>query len=222
MNVFNIIGPVMIGPSSSHTAGAVRIGRVAHMMINGRKIKKIEIELSGSFAQTYKGHGTDRALMAGIMGYETDSIEIRDALRIADERGINYEFIPTDIPGAHPNTARIKFELEDGTKGSLIGVSIGGGNIRIDQFDGMNVRLAGDETSILVLHRDVPGVIAEVTHVLAQKYKDINICNFTLGRQEKGGVALMTMGFDNPAPDGLKEDLEEVKNVLNVIIFRAA
>lgn len=222
MNVFNIIGPVMIGPSSSHTAGAVRIGRVAHMMINGRKTKKIEIELSGSFAHTYKGHGTDRALMAGIMGYETDSIEIRDALKIADERGINYKFIPTDIPGAHPNTARIKFELEDGTKGSLIGVSIGGGNIRIDQFDGMNVRLDGDETSVLVLHKDVPGVIAEVTHVLAQKYKDINICNFTLGRQEKGGMALMTMGFDNPAPDGLKEDLSKVKNVINVIIFRAA
>ncbi len=222
MNVFNTIGPVMIGPSSSHTAGAVRIGRVAHMMINGRKTKKIIVELSGSFAHTYKGHGTDRALMAGIMGYETDSVEIRDALKIADERGLNYEFVPTDIPGAHPNTARISFELEDGTKGSLIGVSTGGGNIRIDQFDGMNVRLAGDETSILVLHKDVPGVIADVTHVLANKYKDINICNFTLGRQEKGGMALMTMGFDNPAPEGLKEDLGRVKNVLNVIIFRAA
>lgn len=222
MNVFNIIGPIMIGPSSSHTAGAVRIGRVAHMMINGRKIKKVDIELSGSFARTYRGHGTDRAIIAGIMGYDTDSIEIRDALKIANERGLKYRFIPTEIPGSHPNTARITFELEDGTKGSLVGVSIGGGNIRIDQFDGMDVKLPGDETSVLVIHRDVPGVIAKVTSMLAEKYRDINICNFTLGRKEKGGVALMTMGFDNPAPEGLKEDLSKVENVINVIIFRAS
>ena len=109
MNVFDIIGPVMIGPSSSHTAGAVRLGRVANKLTDNRPLKRVEITLSGSFAQTYKGHGTDRALLAGIMGYHSYSAEIRDALTIAKERGIDYEFIKEDIKGAHPNTARIHF-----------------------------------------------------------------------------------------------------------------
>ncbi|MBQ6255013.1 MAG: L-serine ammonia-lyase, iron-sulfur-dependent, subunit beta, partial [Clostridia bacterium] len=109
MNVFDIIGPVMIGPSSSHTAGAVRLGRVANKLIDSRKLRKVEITLSGSFAQTYKGHGTDRALLAGIMGYHSYSPEIRDALSIARDKGIDFEFIKEDIKGAHPNTARIHY-----------------------------------------------------------------------------------------------------------------
>ena len=108
MNVFDIIGPVMIGPSSSHTAGAVRLGRVANKLMDGRTPAKLDIILSGSFAQTYRGHGTDRALLAGIMGYHSYSEEIRDALSIATDRGIDYTFIKKDLPGAHPNTARIE------------------------------------------------------------------------------------------------------------------
>ena len=139
MNVFDIIGPVMIGPSSSHTAGAVRLGRVANKLMDGKTPSRVEITLSGSFARTYRGHGTDRALLAGIMGWHSYSEEIRDALEIASERGIRYEFIKKDIPGAHPNTARIFFELPDGTSGSVQGASVGGGNIRVDLVNGMKV-----------------------------------------------------------------------------------
>ena len=106
MNVFNIIGPIMIGPSSSHTAGAVRLGRVVNKLAEGKEFKQVDIELSGSFARTYRGHGTDRALLAGIMGYHSYNEEIRDALQIAKDRGIDYRFIENDIPGAHPNTAK--------------------------------------------------------------------------------------------------------------------
>lgn len=221
MNVFSIIGPVMIGPSSSHTAGACRIGRIVYLMTNGAPMKELKIELSGSFAHTYQGHGTDRALLAGIMGYDTDSIEIRDALDIATQRGIHYEFIPTHIPESHPNTARITYTLQSGETGSLMGASIGGGNIRIEAVNGMHVNLTGERTTVMVLHNDVPGVIADVTYMISEKYAHINICNFTLGRQKKGGLALMTMEFDNPFPEGMKEDIEKIDEVVNVIIFPA-
>lgn len=221
MNVFSIIGPVMIGPSSSHTAGACRIGRIVYLMTHGTPLKKVTIELSGSFAHTYQGHGTDKAIMAGLMGYQTDSIEIRDALNIARDRRIDFTFVPTHIPDSHPNTARITYELENGEKGSLMGASIGGGNIRVEAVNGMRVNLTGERTTVMVLHNDVPGVIADVTSMISEKYSQLNICNFTLGRQEKGGLALMTMEFDNPCPDSLKEDIEQVDEVVNTVVFPA-
>ena len=146
MNIFDIIGPVMIGPSSSHTAGAVRLGRVANKLINNRIPRRVEITLSGSFAQTYKGHGTDRALLAGIMGYHSYSPEIRDALEIAKERGIDYVFLKQNIKGAHPNTAIIRCRTEDGSEGSMQGASVGGGNILVNQIDGMDVHSLPVET----------------------------------------------------------------------------
>ena len=170
MNVFDIIGPVMIGPSSSHTAGAVRIGRVANKLTDNKPLKQVEITLSGSFAQTYKGHGTDRALLAGIMGYHSYSAEIRDALEIAKQRGIEYTFLKEDIKGAHPNTARIHFILEDGEEGTMQGASIGGGNILVSQVNGMNVEFNGENNTILVMHQDKPGVIAAVTQLMHFEY----------------------------------------------------
>ena len=183
MNVFDIIGPVMIGPSSSHTAGAVRLGRVVNKLINGRELKKVEITLSGSFAQTYKGHGTDRALLAGIMGYHSYSPEIRDALTIADARGIDYTFLKEDIKDAHPNTARIHFFLMDGSEGIMQGASIGGGNILVNQIDGMHVEFNGDNNTLLVMHQDKPGVIAAVTQLMHWEHSELNIANFRLSRQ---------------------------------------
>ena len=148
MNIFNIIGPIMIGPSSSHTAGACRLGRVVNKLADGENFKQLEIELSGSFARTYRGHGTDRALLAGIMGYHSYSEEIRDALQIAKDRGIEYQFIEKDIPDAHPNTARIHYVLENGQKGVVEGASIGGGNIRVDSVNGMRVDFTGENNTI--------------------------------------------------------------------------
>ena len=125
MNVFDIIGPIMIGPSSSHTAGAVRLGRVANKVLNQEAPKEVMVELSGSFAKTYRGHGTDRALLAGIMGYHSYSEEIRDIFSIADKAGITYRFVPTQIPGSHPNTARIHVKGVNGTPVVVQGASSG-------------------------------------------------------------------------------------------------
>ena len=220
MNVFDIIGPVMIGPSSSHTAGAVRIGRVVNKLMDGQTPEKLEIVLSGSFAQTYRGHGTDRALLAGIMGFRSDSAEIRDALEIAKERGISYEFIKRDIPGAHPNTARITYTLADGSTGSAQAASVGGGNIRVDLINGMKVDFSGESNTLLVMHLDRPGVIAAVTTLMRWEYADLNICNFHLSREQRGGNAIMTIEIDNMPPETLIEDVRKLDYVTNAILIR--
>ena len=220
MNVFDIIGPVMIGPSSSHTAGAVRLGRVASKLMDGKTPARVEIILSGSFAQTYRGHGTDRALLAGIMGYHSYSEEIRHALTIARERGIDYEFIKKDIPGAHPNTARICYTLPDGSSGSVQGASVGGGNIRVDLVNDMKVDFNGESHTLLVMHMDRPGVIAAVTSLMREKYAELNICNFHLSRERKGGQAIMTIEMDNLPPDTLMGDIRQLENVTNALLIR--
>ncbi len=221
MNVFDIIGPIMIGPSSSHTAGAVRLGRVANKVIDGRKVEKLNIYLSGSFAKTYKGHGTDKALLAGIMGYKSDDAEIRNAIEIAEQRGMSYEFIEEYIKGAHPNTARIEFFLENGEKGCVQGASIGGGNIKVDSVNGMRVDFNTESNTLLVLHFDRPGVIADVTSLMRRKYADINICNFRLARTRKGGKAIMTIEIDGDVDTDILDDISELDNIINAIIVRA-
>ena len=220
MNVFDIIGPVMIGPSSSHTAGAVRLGRVVNKLIDERPLKKVDIILSGSFAQTGKGHGTDRALIAGIMGYKSYSPEIRDALEIAKKKGIEFSFKKENIKGAHPNTARIRYVLKDGTEGVMQGSSIGGGNILVNQINGMNVEFTGESSTILVMHEDKPGVIANVTNLMHWEHKDINISNFHLAREEKGGHAIMTIEIDNNPPESLVDDIRNIAHVTNAILIR--
>ena len=220
MNVFDIIGPVMIGPSSSHTAGAVRLGRVVNKLIDSRTLKRVEITLSGSFAQTYKGHGTDRALLAGIMGYHSYSPEIRDALTIAKDRGIDYTFIKEDIQGVHPNTARIRYYLTDGSQGVMQGASVGGGNILVNQIDGMNVNFNGENNTILVTHQDKPGVIAAVTQLMHWEYADLNISNFHLSRQSKGGDAIMTIEIDGQPPENLIPAIRKIQYVSNAILIR--
>lgn len=220
MNVFDIIGPVMIGPSSSHTAGAVRLGRVVNKIMDGEKPEKVTITLSGSFARTYKGHGTDRAILAGILGYHSWDAEIRDALEIAKERQLNYEFVCRDIPNAHPNTAAIHYLLPDGTEGEVVGASVGGGNIRVDQVNGLRVDFNGDYSTILVMHLDRPGVIADVTQLMRSKYPDANIANFRLSRKERGGESIMTIEIDGVATEGMAADLREVDNVINALLIK--
>ena len=220
MNIFDIIGPVMIGPSSSHTAGAVRLGRVANKLINNRIPRRVEITLSGSFAQTYKGHGTDRALLAGIMGYHSYSPEIRDALEIAKERGIDYVFLKQNIKGAHPNTAIIRYRTEDGSEGSMQGASVGGGNILVNQIDGMDVHFTGDNNTIIVMHHDKPGVIAAVTNVMHWQYADLNISSFFLSRESKGGKSIMTIEVDSLPPEDLMQRIQEIEHVTNAIFVR--
>ena len=218
MNVFDIIGPIMIGPSSSHTAGAVRLGYVARKVL-GETPVKAEIELCGSFAQTYRGHGTDKALIAGILGMNSDDERIRNSLELAAEEGLKFHFSPVNIPGVHPNTARITLEGENGAKVVVQGASVGGGNILVSDINGMDVAVTGQHNTLLVLHHDKPGTIAAVTNFVA--YSGVNIGNFRLSRPRKGGEAVMTIEVDGTIPEVLLQSLKIVPNVINVVLIKA-
>ena len=212
MNVFDILGPVMIGPSSSHTAGAARIGRITLALL-GAPAVKADIFLHGSFAKTYKGHGTDKALIAGIMGMSTDDSRIRRAPELAREQGLAVTITTGDIDGAHPNTARVALTDADGNRVSLLGSSIGGGNILVTEVNGMEVSIMGQHTTLIVLHRAAPGTIAAVTEVMAEA--GVNICNFRLSRQQKGGDAVMTIEIDGSFGPELNQKIKVLPNVFS-------
>ena len=212
MNVFDILGPVMIGPSSSHTAGAARIGRITLALL-GAPAVKADIFLHGSFAKTYKGHGTDKALIAGIMGMSTDDSRIRRAPELAREQGLAVTITTGDIDGAHPNTARVALTDADGNRVSLLGSSIGGGNILVTEVNGMEVSIMGQHTTLIVRHRDAPGTIAAVTEVMAEA--GVNICNFRLSRQQKGGDAVMTIEIDGSFGPELNQKIKVLPNVFS-------
>ncbi|MEF9983003.1 MAG: L-serine ammonia-lyase, iron-sulfur-dependent subunit beta [Oscillospiraceae bacterium] len=220
MNVFHIIGPVMIGPSSSHTGGAVRIGRMARALINGNPVKA-DILLHGSFAQTYKGHGTDKALVAGILGMYPDDTRIRTSLQHAKEAGLEINITTGEIPDAHPNTAIITLTDDLGVTVVVQGSSIGGGNIVITKINSLNVSITGQHASVIVLHNDATGTIAAVTAVLADK--KINVSNFIVNREKKGGRAVMTFeidgDLDSDVTADLKKTLSNLENVINTIVI---
>lgn len=217
MNVFDILGPVMIGPSSSHTAGAARIGRITRKLLGSEPVRA-EILLHGSFAKTYKGHGTDKALIAGIMGMETNDSRIRRAPEIAKERGLQVTITTGEIDGAHPNTAQITLTDAEGKQVSLLGSSIGGGNILVTQVNGMAVHITGQQTTLIVLHQDVPGTIAAVTEVTADA--GANICNFRLSRLKKGGLAVMTIEVDGNFGQELNDKICELPNIHTSILLQ--
>lgn len=217
MNVFDIIGPIMIGPSSSHTAGAARLGYVARKIL-GEQPVRAEIRLSGSFAQTFRGHGTDKALIAGILGFHPDDIRVRDSFEHAGRLGLDYVLRCEELPGAHPNTARITLHGQSETI-TIQGASVGGGNILVDEINGMAVHVTGQSNTLVVLHRDKPGTIAAVTNFVA--YSGVNIGNFRLSRPQKGGQAVMTIEVDGEIPDVLVESLKILPNILHVVLIRA-
>ncbi len=216
MNVFDIVGPIMIGPSSSHTAGAVRIGRVARVLL-GKEPAAARISLHGSFAETYRGHGTDKALIAGIMGFMPDDPRIRSSLLIAQSIGIEYTFDTVNLENAHPNTALIELSSPDGSSVKVQGSSIGGGNIIITSLNDMTVEFSNQYATLIVFHRDIPGVISDVTQCCAQE--NINICSFKLSRIEKGGIAVMTIETDDEIPERLKAEIELRNNVVQCTII---
>lgn len=210
MNVFDILGPVMIGPSSSHTAGAARIGLITRALL-GKPPAKAHILLHGSFAKTYKGHGTDKAMIAGILGMQTDDERIRFSPEVAKREGLTVEVVTGELDGSHPNTAEITLTDCDGGQVSLRGSSIGGGNIQITRINGMEVSLTGQHTTLIVLHRDTPGTIASVTEIMAER--GVNICNFHLSRKTKGGQAVMTIEIDGVFGPELNEKINRLPNI---------
>lgn len=211
-SVFDIIGPVMIGPSSSHTAGAARIGRVARSLF-GREPKWANISFYGSFAQTYKGHGTDVAIVGGLLDFDTDDKRIINAIDIAEEHGMKLRFIEEEAVPEHPNTARLIIGDHNGEL-ELVGISIGGGKIEITELNGFKLKLSGNHPAILVVHNDRFGAIANVANTLA-KY-EINIGHMEVARKEVGKMALMTIEVDQNIDELLIDELEQLPNILKV------
>lgn len=212
MNAFDIIGPVMIGPSSSHTAGAVRMGRAARALLGAEPVRA-EIGLHGSFARTYKGHGTDKALIAGILGLAPDDERIRFSLALARQAGLAVQLREIELDGAHPNTALLTLWGAAGEPVSVQAASVGGGSILVSRVNGMEVLFSGQYTTLIVLHKDAPGTIAAVTELLAAA--GVNICNFRLARRQKGGAAVMTIETDGSFGQELSGAIGRLPNVLS-------
>lgn len=213
-SVFDILGPIMIGPSSSHTAGAARLGKVARM-IAGENIKKVIFYLHGSFAKTYRGHGTDRALVGGILGFDTDDPRIRNSFEIAKKEGVEFEFIEADLGDVHPNTVKMKIEMKDGNIQEVMGSSIGGGSIVITKIDGLDLEFTGNYPTLITKHKDRPGIIAEVSNIL--KDYNVNIAFMRVFRQNRGDLASMILETDEVIP---KEAIERVKNIKDIYVVK--
>lgn len=217
MSVFDIIGPDMIGPSSSHTAGALRIALLAGRMVTD-KIVRAEFTLYGSFAETYQGHGTDKALVAGILGFHTDDIRIKNSFDYARESGLLFEFILNRTEkDVHPNTVDIKLYTQDNEVTLVRGVSIGGGNCKIEKINGIEVSLTGNYNTILIRQKDTYGVVAYITKVLSE-YR-INIAFMRLYRENKGEIAYTIIEADQPIPKIIADKLKELPNIETVNII---
>lgn len=206
-SVFDIIGPVMIGPSSSHTAGAARIGKIVRSIF-GTLPEKLEIHLYESFAKTYRGHGTDVALVAGILGMDTDDKNLPDAPRIAFEQGMEVSYVPhPQEKAAHPNTARLVCKKGNQTM-TVTGISIGGGMIKVTELNGFDISLSAGQPTFVIIHEDVPGMIAKVSSVLSEH--EINIAKMNVTRAAKGEKAIMILEVDTPNID---EALAEMRSI---------
>jgi len=213
--VFDILGPVMIGPSSSHTAGAARLGRIASS-IAGNKIVKVTFLLHGSFAKTYMGHGTDRALLAGVLGLQPHDERLRDSFSIAAKENIKYEFVEADLGDVHPNTVKFVFEKEDGSTSTVTGSSIGGGSVVINEVDGEEVEFTGEFPTIITRHYDRPGVITAVTSLLSSL--GVNIAFMKVFRKSRGEMAAMVVETDNPIPHEVVANISRIKDIEKVTL----
>lgn len=198
VSLLDIIGPVMVGPSSSHTAGACRIGLLARSLVGGTP-QTAKLELHGSFARTGEGHGTDKALVGGLLGFRPDDERLRDALDIADREGLAYHVEKTTIAeDAHPNTVRLTIE-RDATSVEVVGESLGAGRVRLTRIDGFPVEVTGALWTIVLVARDQPGSIARICGILADE--GVNLATMRVTRKERGGDAFMVLELDDP-PSG--------------------
>ena len=213
MNIFDIMGPVMVGPSSSHTAGAVKIGYISRRLL-GEELASVKILLYGSFLTTGKGHGTRKALVAGLLGMKTDDIRIPEALEIAERDGIEVEFGEALLKEAHPNTAQLFLTGVSGRTLEIIGQSLGGSRINIAEIDGIETNFSGDHPTLVVHNQDQPGHVSEVTSMLA--HKSVNIATMQLYRACPGGHAVMVLECDQEVPKESLKWLEHLEGILKV------
>lgn len=215
MDIFEIIGPIMVGPSSSHTAGAVRIGLVVRKLL-GKPPVRAELYLHGSFAATGRGHGTDRALVAGLLGFEPDDPRIPSSFECAEEHGFAFKFSTTQLRDAHPNSVLIKVWGEGDTEPLVVvGASIGGGRIEIRELSGMKLSFSAEVPTLIVRNKDNPGSVADVSYMLSRL--NINIATFQVTRNSRGGEAVMIIECDAPIEQDLINRIASMPGIIKVV-----
>ncbi|MDO5734488.1 MAG: L-serine ammonia-lyase, iron-sulfur-dependent subunit beta [Eubacteriales bacterium] len=215
-SIFDIIGPIMVGPSSSHTAGAVRIGQVARSLY-GATAELAEISFYGSFAHTYRGHGTDLAVVAGILGCSTFDERIPEAFQMAEEQGLSLSITAVEEEVPEPNTARIKLSGDRDTV-EVLGVSVGGGAVEIREINGFKLNISGDKRTLLLFHQDRAGTVAEVASRLA--LRSLNISHMELSRKQRGETALLSLECDQIIDPELIQQFSALAGVIKVIYVR--
>jgi L-serine dehydratase len=206
VSLLDIIGPVMVGPSSSHTAGACRLGLLARNLVGGTP-EHARVELHGSFARTGEGHGTDKAIVGGLMGFRPDDERLRDALDIAEREGLDYRFEKTTLgeeATVHPNTVRMTVERA-GRQSVMVGSSLGAGRVLVTEIDGYPVEVTGSYHTIVLVAEDVKGSIARIASILADH--SLNIATLRVSRQQRGGDAFMVFEIDEPPGEGVRDDI---------------
>ncbi|MBN2851844.1 MAG: L-serine ammonia-lyase, iron-sulfur-dependent subunit beta [Clostridia bacterium] len=213
MNIFDIIGPIMIGPSSSHTAGVVRIAKITSKLL-GETIVKAKVYFSGSFTTTYKGHGSDKAVMGGLLGYNADDIRIRDSKNEFIKRKTDISFDTEDLSEYHPNTVKIEVTGESGKRISVIGCSVGGGSILIRRINQYEVQFDATYNTLIIPHNDISGLIAFVARVIAEH--QINIANMKVFRSERGGKAIMIIETDQLIGKEIINQLQSNSNIFEI------
>lgn len=216
INIFDMMGPVMVGPSSSHTAGAARIGNMGRTLL-GEEVARADIGLYGSFAETGYGHGTDRALLAGLLGMKPDDLRIPNAYEEANRAGMAYSFRTVELRDAHPNTALLELTGKSGKKLTLQASSIGGGAIIVNKIDGIDVNFTGDFNTLIVRNQDESGSVAAITSILSQVH--INVANMSVNRHRRGGDALMVIETDQHIKPRQVEFLSELPGILSVTYY---
>lgn len=216
INIFDMMGPVMVGPSSSHTAGAARIGNMGRTLL-GEEVARADIGLYGSFAETGFGHGTDRALLAGLLGMKPDDLRIPNAYEEANRAGMAYSFRTVELRDAHPNTALLELTGKSGKKLTLQASSIGGGTIVVNKIDGIDVNFTGDFNTLIVRNQDESGSVAAITSILSQVH--INVANMSVNRHRRGGDALMVIETDQHIKPRQVEFLSELPGILSVTYY---
>lgn len=214
MNIFNILGPVMVGPSSSHTAGAVRIGYITRMLLGCRPVQ-VNIGLHGSFAATGKGHGTDRAIVAGLLGMKPDDERIPGSIELAEEEGLQFTIKEVELSDAHPNTALLHVRGENGEELEVQASSLGGGRIMVNKIDGITINCSGEVPTLIVYNEDRPGIVSKTAFALSEK--SVNIAALQLVRDKRGGCGIMVIETDQHVPEESVQLLEEIDGIMKVI-----
>jgi len=218
MDMFDIIGPIMIGPSSSHTAGAARIGKIARLLLGGEPVEA-KIGLWGSFQKTYQGHGTDRALIGGLLGMDVDDIRLRDSLHYAQQAGLSSMFYNARLRNVHPNTVVLDITNAQGRSIQLQAASVGGGEIVIQSVDGLETGISGHANTLVMMYKDTPGMIAMISGQVAASR--LNIATMRVSRSSAGGEAMVTLELDGSADTALIERLSQLKDVYHVSYLAA-